>query len=181
MIAQVTDCAESIGAVRMRRPLSRRSSWKELTARAMLPVERQLLPATGGAGAHDRLADLRRSIAVLEGRAVRRDVAVVGDRAEEVMHLVHEGVSPPDDVARRPPEVHEGMVRLCHEHGPEAARPFLAVEEDLQLVHALHVEVERAARAVDLPLERVATSECQTCRLDRPDGAGLELDGGLDC
>src|SRR5436190_3397252 len=37
MIAQVTDCADSIGAVRMRRPLSRRSSWKVLTARAMLP------------------------------------------------------------------------------------------------------------------------------------------------
>src|SRR6478752_9889603 len=36
MIAQVTDCAESIGAVRMRSPLSRRSSWKVLTAQAML-------------------------------------------------------------------------------------------------------------------------------------------------
>src|SRR5690242_13739827 len=37
MIAQVTDCADSIGAVRMRSPLSRRSSWKVLTTQAMLP------------------------------------------------------------------------------------------------------------------------------------------------
>src|SRR2546423_11385659 len=37
MIAHVTDCADSIGAVRMRRPLSRRSSWYVLTALAMLP------------------------------------------------------------------------------------------------------------------------------------------------
>src|SRR5947207_7666859 len=37
MIAQVTDCADSIGAVRMRSPLSRRSSWKVLTTPAMLP------------------------------------------------------------------------------------------------------------------------------------------------
>src|SRR6266704_2106427 len=37
MIAQVTDCAESIGAVRMRSPLSRRSRLKVLTAPAMLP------------------------------------------------------------------------------------------------------------------------------------------------
>src|SRR6266576_6485867 len=37
MIAQVTDWAESIGAVRMRSPLSRRSRSKALTALAMLP------------------------------------------------------------------------------------------------------------------------------------------------
>src|SRR5712691_9919 len=36
MIAQVTDCAESSGAVRMRSPLSRRSRLKVLTALAML-------------------------------------------------------------------------------------------------------------------------------------------------
>src|SRR5437660_7294060 len=43
MIAQVTDCAESIGAVRMRSPLSRRSRLKALTALAML--SRAILPA----------------------------------------------------------------------------------------------------------------------------------------
>jgi len=42
-------------------------------------------------------------------------------------------------------------------------------QKDLQLVHALHVEVEGAAGAVDLPLERVAASERETRRLDRPD------------
>src|SRR6059058_5881688 len=96
------------------------------------------------------------------------------------MHLVHEGISPADDVPRRPPEIHERMVRLRHEHRPEAARAVVAFEKDLQLVHALHVEAERAAGAVDLPLERVAPSERETRRLDRPDRAALELDGGLD-
>src|SRR6266550_1512404 len=96
------------------------------------------------------------------------------------MYLVHEGVSPADDVPRRPPEIHEGMVRLRHEHRPEAARAVLAVEKDLQLVHSLHVEVERATGAVDLPLKRVAPSEREARRLDRADRAALELDGRLD-
>src|SRR3954463_9121306 len=143
-------------------------------------AEGQLLAATAGARAHDRLADLRRAIAVLERRAVRCDVAVLGDRAQEVMHLVHERISPSDDVPGRPPEIHERMVRLGYEHGPEAARAFLAVEKDLQLVHAFHVEVERPARAVDLPLKRISPSERETRRLDRPDRAALELDGRLD-
>ena len=34
------------------------------------------------------------AVAVLERRAVRGDVAVVGDRAEQVMDLVHERVAP---------------------------------------------------------------------------------------
>src|SRR5947208_14870521 len=113
-----------------------------------------MLAPSVGARSNDRLADLRRAIAVLEGGAVRCDVVALGDRAQEVMHLVYEGVSPPDDVTRRPPEIHERMVRLGHEHRPEAARAALAVETDLQLVHALHVEVERAAGPVDLPLKR---------------------------
>src|SRR6266542_3951567 len=72
------------------------------------------------------------------------------------------------------------MVRLRHEHCPETARAVLAVEKDLQLVHALHVEVERAEGAVDLPLKRVAPSEREARRLDRADRAALELDGRLD-
>src|SRR6267378_8604815 len=96
------------------------------------------------------------------------------------MELVHEGVPPPDDVSRRPPEVHERMVRLRHEHRPEATRAVLTGEKDLQLVHPLHVEVERAVRAVDLPLKRVAPSEREARRLDRPDRAALELDNRLD-
>ena len=107
--------------------------------------ERQLLAATAGARSHDRIADLRRAIAVLERCAVRCDVAAVGDRLQEVMHLVHEGLSPADDVPRRPPEIHERMVCLRHEHRPEAARAVLAFEIDLQLVQAFHVE-GRASR-----------------------------------
>ncbi len=72
------------------------------------------------------------------------------------------------------------MVRLRHEHRPETASAVLAVEKDLQLVHALHVEVERAAGTVDLPLKRVAPSEREARRLDRPDHTALELDSRLD-
>src|SRR5215212_8398153 len=97
-------------------------------------AKRQLFAATAGARSHDRLADLRRAVAVLERRAVRSDVGVVGNRTQEVMHLVDEGISPADDVPGRPPEIHEGMVRLSHEHPPEAARAGVAVEKDLQLV-----------------------------------------------
>src|SRR5437879_11697114 len=96
------------------------------------------------------------------------------------MHLVYEGIAPPKDVSRRPPEVHERMVRLRNEHRPEAARAVLAVEKDLQLVHALHVEGERAAGAVDLPLKRVAPSEREARRLACSDRAALELDSRLD-
>src|SRR5512132_817051 len=96
------------------------------------------------------------------------------------MHLVYERISPPDDVPRRPPELHERMVCLRYEHRPESPRAVLAVEEDLQLVHTLHVEVQRAARAVDLPLKRIASSEREACRLDRSDCSVRELDGRLD-
>ena len=111
---------------------------------------------------------------------MRCEVAVVGDRAQEVMQLVHERISPADDVPGRPPKIHERMARLRHEHRPEAACAVLAVEEDLQLVHALHVEVERAARPVDLPLKRVAPPEREARRLDRPDGARLEFHSRFD-
>src|SRR2546423_7180836 len=115
----------------MSAPTAARRS-RSTAARALISreaAERQLLAPTAGARSHDRLADLRRAIAVLERRAVRCDVAVVGDRAQEVMHLVHERIAPSDDVPRRPPEVHERMVRLRHEHRPEAAGAVLAVEE----------------------------------------------------
>ena len=51
--------------------------------------------------------------------------------------------------------------------------------EDLELVEPLHVEVERALSAVDLPLERVPTAEREPRRLERPDGAAFELDRRL--
>src|SRR3954451_21624731 len=155
----------------------RRSARRRAVGQA---AEGQLLAATAGARAYDRLADLRRAIAVLERRAVRCDVAVLGDRAQEVMHLVHERIPPSDYVPGWPPEIHERMARLGYEDRPEAARAFFAVEEDLQFVHAFHVEVEGPARAVDLPLKRISPSEREARRLDRPDCAALELDGRLD-
>src|SRR5262245_45920294 len=75
-------------------------------------AERQLLAVSAGARADDGFADLRRAIAVLERRTVWCDVSVVADRTQEVMHLVDEGISPADDVPRRPPEIHERVVRL---------------------------------------------------------------------
>ena len=61
------------------------------------------------------------------------------------MNLVREGVAPADDVAGRPPEAHEGMVGLRDE---EALEP--APARHLELVQALDVEDDGAARSVDL-------------------------------
>src|SRR5687767_6014217 len=72
--------------------------------------------------ADDRVADLGGSVAVLERRAVRSDVRVVGDGGEEVVQLVDERVAPADDVPRRPPVLPEGMGRLRDEDCREAAR-----------------------------------------------------------
>src|SRR5439155_18686992 len=66
------------------------------------------------------------------------------------------------------------------ENGLEPARAVAVGAEDLELVQALHVEGERSLRSIDLPLERVATAEREPRRLDRADGAVLELDRGLD-
>src|SRR5204863_4571778 len=75
MIAQVTDWAESIGAVRMRSPLSRRSRLKALTAEAMLPSQ---IRSTAGSFRLSRRKDLAaglvtrgtRSIASVEDKLV---------------------------------------------------------------------------------------------------------------
>ena len=72
------------------------------------------------------------------------------------------------------------MVGLGDEDGLRAAGAVAVGAEDLQLVHALHVEPERALRAVDLPLERVAAAEREPRRLDRADRAAIELDDRLD-
>ena len=84
---------------------------------------------------------------------------------------MHERLAPADDVPGRPPELPEGMVGLGDEHRLEAAGAVAVGAEDLQLVQPLHVERERALRAVDLPLERVAAAEREPRRLDRPDRA----------
>ena len=91
------------------------------------------------------------------------------DRAQQVERFVREGVAPADDVAGRPPVIPERMVGLGDEHRLEAARPVAVGLEDLELVQPLHVERERALRAVDLPLEGVAPAEGEPRRLDRPD------------
>ena len=74
-----------------------------------------------------------------------------GDRAEQVRPLVGEGVIPAEPVAVRPPVGGEGVLGLGDEDPPEA----VAVG-DLELVEALEVEAQRAARAVDLELRRFA-------------------------
>ena len=146
-------------------------------------------PASSGTGpdaaaalarADDRVAHLGGAVAVLEGRAVRSDVRVLRDRAKEVERLVGERVAPADDVARRPPEIPERVVRLRDEHRLEASRPVAVGPEDLKLVQPLHVERQRALGAVDLPLERVPPAEREPRCLDRPDGPALELDRGLE-
>src|SRR5205823_10415792 len=60
------------------------------------------------------------------------------------------------------------------------ARALVVRPEHLQLVHPLHVEVQGSLRAVDLPLEGVAPAERETSRLDRADGAAVEVDGDLE-
>src|SRR5262245_57885073 len=154
-------------------------SQRVITPEASEGTVGELLALAALPRADDRVADLCRPIAVLEGGAVRRDVGIVGDRPEQVVELVHERVAPADDVAGRPPELPERMVGLGDQHGGEPARAT-AVPEHLELVEPLHVERDRALRAVDLPLEGVATPEGEACRLDRPHRAVLELDRGLD-
>src|SRR5712691_1556689 len=132
------------------------------------------------ARADDRVADLGRAVAVLEGRTVGANLGVAGDRRQEVVQLVDEGVSPTDDVAWRPPVLRERVIGLRDEHTLEAACPVAVGPEDLQLVEALHVEEEGPLGAVDLPLERVSPAEGESSRLDGADGAILELDRRLD-
>src|SRR5712691_6134523 len=132
------------------------------------------------ARADDRVADLGRAVAVLEGRTVGANLGVAGDRRQEVVQLVDEGVSPTDDVAWRPPVLRERVIGLRDEHALEAACPVAVGPEDLQLVEALHVEEEGPLGAVDLPLERVSPAEGESSRLDGADGAILELDRRLD-
>src|SRR5919201_594557 len=133
------------------------------------------------ARADDCVADLGGAVAVLEGSSVGCDVGVAGDRGQDVVQLVDEGVSPADDVARWPPVPRERVLGLCDEHTLEAACPVAVGAEDLQLVEALHVEEEGSLGAVDLPLERVSPAECESSRLDRADRAILKLDRRLDC
>ena len=75
----------------------------------------------------------------------------------------------------------ERVVGLGDEHGLRAARAVAVGAEDLELVHAA------PCRTQSEPFEPlishwkcVAPAEREPRRLDRPDGAAVELDDGLD-
>ena len=72
--------------------------------------------------AQHRVAHLGGAVAVLERGAVRRDVAVVADRRQQVVQLVHERVLPADRVPLRPPVLPERVVGLGDQHRAEARR-----------------------------------------------------------
>src|SRR5918992_2669278 len=127
-------------------------------------------------GPEHRVAHLGGAVAVLERRAVRRNVAVVPDGGHEVVQLVDEGVLPADDVPVGPPVLPERVVGLGDEHRAEALRPLRV----LQLVEPLEVEGERPLRPVDLPGEGVLAAVREARGLDRAHGAVLERDGRLD-
>src|SRR5918999_2700217 len=127
-------------------------------------------------GPEHRVADLGGAVAVLERGTVRGHVAVVPDRGQEVVQLVHEGVLPADHVAVRPPVLPERMVGLGDQHRPEA----LGALRVLQLVEALEVEGQRPFRPVDLPGEGVLASVREARGLDGADGAVLKRHGRLD-
>src|SRR5919197_3708405 len=141
------------------------------------------LPRPSLCGAQDRVAHLGRAGAVLERGAVGRDVGVVADRGQQVVDLVHERVLPADDVAGRPPVRPERMVGLGDQHRAKALRRRArrrSLEVDLELVEALEVEGDRALAAVELPAQGVLAPGGEARGLDRPHGAALEGDRGLD-
>ena len=89
----------------------------------------------------------RCSVAILEGRTVRSDRPVFGDRRQEMMDLVDEGVFPADHVTRRPPVLHEGMRCFSDQDGAEPVAGSLGVgvvKGDLQFVQALQLKGDRA-------------------------------------
>src|SRR5207244_3438735 len=143
--------------------------------RNRLPI-RDRLSFSALARTDDSVADLGRAVTVLEGSSVGRHLGVAGDGGQDVVQLVNEGVSPADDVARRPPVLRERVIGLRDEHALEAACPVAVGAEDLQLVEALHVEAEGPLGAVALPLERVSPAECEASLPHVPHPAILALD-----
>jgi hypothetical protein len=135
------------------------------------------------ARAEDRVAGLGGAVAVLEGRAERGDVALAGDRAQQVIDLVNEAVAPAEPVSRRPPVLDVRMAGVGDEHAAEALRApgrSRPRRVDAQLVEPLDVEGDGALRAVDLEREPVAPPVAEARRRDRPGGAALEVDQRLE-
>src|SRR5215510_5226199 len=127
MIAHVTDWADSIGAVRMRRPLSRRSSWKVLTAPAMLPKALQRAEDRLGAeldrlGGHALVGSVdQRHEAEVAGQLERQEAVIldpelgeeagVGDAGLQQWHGHSPGLELPDDLGERLELVEPGLRR----------------------------------------------------------------------
>src|SRR5579859_2788149 len=136
-------------------------------------LDRNGAPFPSRAG--DCIADNRRAVAVLKGSAIWRDAAAASHGLEQVRKLVDKRMLPTDDVAIRPPVAHEWMLRgVRHEQGGEALR----TGANLEFVQALQVEAQRAVAAVDLEVEAVFVTRCNTRGLECSAGAGGELNGG---
>src|SRR5690606_41320 len=110
--------------------------------------------------------------------AIRGNFSAADDRVEEVVEFVHKRVLPADDVPVRPPVLPVGMERLSDQRVVEAARLFRLIPgpENVELVHALEVELDRPIFAVDLERVEVLASLTEARRLDRADRAVLELE-----
>ena len=140
-----------------------------------------LHPAPFSGGLQDGVADDRRPVAVFEGGAERRHVAVVGDGVQQVRDLVHEGVLPADHVPRRPPVLDERMLGLGDQHlGPTLGLGAAVAPIEVELVETLQVEAERRPGAVDLEPHVVLAAERQAGRFERACGTPLELDRGRE-
>src|SRR6266550_1493630 len=99
-----------------------------------LPVVDRL-PSPVGPRARDHVADFGTAISIFERRAMWSDRVLASNSLEQVRQLVRERVSPADDVARRPPEAHERVLRLRGQHPAEV----LGIRE-LDLVQPLGVK-----------------------------------------
>src|ERR1700730_15451415 len=75
-------------------------------------------------GGGDGIADNGGEEAVVERGSERSDVAVVDDRIKQVGQFVDERVLPPDDVAGRPPVLHERVRAVGDQNAGKTARSF---------------------------------------------------------
>ena len=105
----------------------------------------------------------------LQAVGERRDRVVAGrDVGEQVDDLVGEGVLVPDQVARRPPGSHVGVVGLGDlDPGPSRHLGVRLGVVDEQLVHRLEVEREAPAAAVHLEPDHVLPAGREPGGLER--------------
>ena len=143
------------------------SSLNAVSRRPSASVAVQALPVGG--------ALLDRGQHALHVQAVgerRLGVAAGRDGVDEVADLVREGVLVAERVPGRPPVGHVRMLGLGHEDAREALLPRRRRRVvELQLVHRLEVEGDRAARAAELDAERVLAAGRVAGRLEGADRA----------